>query len=156
MNMDLSSGDCSPPCRASTSALKNRVKWHETKSHIRKKTFLHQIDNRFMTISEHDILDFVAENPSAGRDAIRKDVARDASETTVWWALKRLVDEGRIEVYGRGRATGYQIAGSAVVRAHLSVPYNQRPPVECQAGFPDACIPGNRWYLCRRLIARAC
>ena len=42
------------------------------------------MDNRFMTFSEHDILDFVAENPSAGRNAIHKGVARDASETTVW------------------------------------------------------------------------
>lgn len=100
-----------------------------------------------MTFSEHDILDFVAENPSAGRNAIHKGVARDASETTVWRVLKRLVDEGRLEVSGRGRATGYQIAGSAVVRAHLSVPYNRRPPIEYQAGFLDAYIPGKTWYL---------
>lgn len=100
-----------------------------------------------MAFSEHDILDFVAENPSAGRNAIHKGVARDASETTVWRVLKRLVDEGRLEVSGRGRATGYQIAGSAVVRAHLSVPYNRRPPIEYQAGFLDAYIPGRTWYL---------
>ena len=100
-----------------------------------------------MAFSEHDILDFVAENPSAGRNAIHKGVARDASETTVWRVLKRLVDEGRLEVSGRGRATGYQIAGSAVVRAHLSVPYNRRPPIEFQAGFLDAYIPGRTWYL---------
>lgn len=105
------------------------------------------MDNRFMAFSEHDILDFVAENPSAGRNAIHKGVARDASETTVWRVLKRLVDEGRLEVSGRGRATGYQIAGSAVVRAHLSVPYNRRPPIEFQAGFLDAYIPGRTWYL---------
>ena len=105
------------------------------------------MDNRFMAFSEHDILDFVAENPSAGRNAIHKGVARNASETTVWRALKRLVDEGRLEVSGRGRATGYQIAGSAVVRAHLSVPYNRRPPIEYQAGFLDAYIPGKTWYL---------
>ncbi len=100
-----------------------------------------------MAFSEHDILDFVVENPSAGRNAIHKGVARDASETTVWRVLKRLVDEGRLEVSGRGRATGYQIAGSAVVRAHLSVPYNRRPPIEFQAGFLDAYIPGRTWYL---------
>ena len=105
------------------------------------------MDNRFMAFSEHDILDFVAENPSAGRSAIHKGVARDASETTVWRVLKRLVDEGRLEVSGRGRATGYQIAGSAIVRAHLSVPYNRRPPIGYQAGFLDAYIPGKTWYL---------
>ena len=79
---------------------------------------------RFMALSDQDILDFVGENPGAGRDAIRKGVARDVSETTVWRLLKRMVEEGRLEVSGKGRATGYRIAGGAVVRAHLSTPYN--------------------------------
>ncbi len=100
-----------------------------------------------MAPSYQGILDFVAENPGAGRDAIRKGAAQDVSETTVWRALRRLVDEGRLEVCGRGRATGYQIAGSAVVRAHLSVPWNRRPPAAYQAGFLDAYVPGKTQYL---------
>jgi len=44
-----------------------------------------------MALSDQDILDFVGENPGAGRDAIRKGVARDVSETTVWRLLKRMV-----------------------------------------------------------------
>ena len=42
-----------------------------------------------MALSDQDILDFVGENPGAGRDAIRKGVARDVSETTIWRLLKR-------------------------------------------------------------------
>ncbi len=100
-----------------------------------------------MALSDQDILDFVAQNPGSGRDAIRKGVARDVSETTVWRALKRLVDGGRLEVSGKGRATGYQVAGSAVVRAHLSEPYNRRPPIGYKPEFLDAYIPDKTWYL---------
>lgn len=100
-----------------------------------------------MALTDQDILNFIAANPGAGRDAIRKGVARDVSETTVWRALKRLVDEGRLEVSGKGRATGYQIAGAAVVRAYLLTPYNRRPPVTYRLEFLDAYVPGKTWYL---------
>jgi len=100
-----------------------------------------------MALSDQDILNFAVANPGAGRDAIRKGVARDVSETTVWRALKRLVDEGRLEVSGKGRATGYQIAGAAVVRAYLSTPYNRRPPVTYRPEFLDVYVPGKTWYL---------
>jgi hypothetical protein len=100
-----------------------------------------------MALSDQDILDFVGENPGAGRDAIRKGVARDVSETTVWRLLKRMVEEGRLEVSGKGRATGYRIAGAAVVRAHLSTPYNRRAPVSYRPEFLDAYVPGKTWYL---------
>ncbi|MBB5723519.1 Fic family protein [Loktanella ponticola] len=100
-----------------------------------------------MALTDQDILNFTAANPGAGRDAIRKGVARDVSETTVWRALKRLVDEGRLEVSGKGRATGYQIAGASVVRAYLSTPYNRRPPVTYRPEFLDAYVPGKTWYL---------
>ena len=96
---------------------------------------------------EQDILDFVSGNPGAGRDAIRKGAAKDVSETTVWRALKRLVEEGRLEVSGKGRATGYQLAGSAVVRAHLTVPYNRRSPTSYKPEFLDAYVPDKTWYL---------
>ena len=107
-----------------------------------------------MTLSDQDILNFTAANPGAGRDAIRKGVARDVSETTVWRALKRLVDEGRLEVSGKGRATGYQIAGAGVVRAYLSTPYNRRPPVTYRPEFLDAYVPGKTWYLAEADRAR--
>ncbi len=96
---------------------------------------------------EQDILDFVSGNPGVGRDAIRKGAAKDVSETTVWRALKRLVEEGRLEVSGKGRATGYQLAGSAVVRAHLTVPYNRRSPISYKPEFLDAYVPDKTWYL---------
>ncbi|WP_299969731.1 Fic family protein [uncultured Roseobacter sp.] len=96
---------------------------------------------------KQDILDFVSGNPRAGRDAIRKGAAKDVSETTVWRALKRLVEEGRLEVSGKGRATGYQLAGSAVVRAHLTVPYNRRPPISHKPEFLDAYVPDKTWSL---------
>jgi len=100
-----------------------------------------------MALSDQDVLNFVASNPGAGRDAIRKRVAQDVSETTVWRVLKRLVDDGRLEVSGKGRATGYRIAGAAVVRAHLSTPYNRRSPVPYKPEFLDAYVPGKTWYL---------
>tara|TARA_R110002020_G_scaffold176756_4_gene369201 strand:- start:5806 stop:7092 length:1287 start_codon:yes stop_codon:yes gene_type:complete len=100
-----------------------------------------------MALSDQDILNFIARNPGAGRDAIHRGAARDVSETTVWRALKRLVEEGRLEVSGKGRATGYRIAGAAVVRAHLATPYNRRVPVPYRPDFLDAYVPGKTWYL---------
>lgn len=100
-----------------------------------------------MALLDQDILDFVSRNPGARRDAIRKGAAKDVSETTVWRALKRLVEEGRLEVSGKGRATGYQLAGSAVVRAHLNVPYNRRPPISYKPEFLDAYVPDKTLYL---------
>ena len=115
---------------------------------------MYQYTNRFtlagyrcMALSDQDILDFVGENPGAGRDAIRKGVARGVSETTVWRLLKRMVEEGCLEVSGKGRATGYRIAGGAVVRGHLSMPYNRRAPVSYRPEFLDAYVPGKTWYL---------
>jgi hypothetical protein len=56
-----------------------------------------------------------------------------------------MVEEGRLEVSGKGRATGYRIAGGAVVRAHLSTPYNRRAPVSYRPEFLDAYVPGKTW-----------
>jgi Fic family protein len=100
-----------------------------------------------MALSDQAILDYIAEHPGAGRVAIRRGAAPDTSETTVWRALKRLVDEGRLEVAGRGRATSYTIAGSAVVRAHLTTPYNRRLPVNYRKEFLDNYIPGRTYYI---------
>ena len=100
-----------------------------------------------MALSDQDILNFIADNPGAGRNAIRQAVEPDISQTTIWRILKRLVEEGRLEVSGKGRATGYTIAGSAVVRAHLATPYNRRAPVSYRQAFLDAYVPGKTWYL---------
>ena len=100
-----------------------------------------------MAVSDQEILAFVGENPGARRDAIRRSVARDVSETTIWRLLKRLVEEGRLEVSGKGRATGYKIAGGSVVRAHLSTPYIRRVSVSYRPEFLDAYVPGKTWYL---------
>ncbi len=92
-------------------------------------------------------LGYIADHPGAGRAAIRHAVAPDDDPSTVWRTLRRLVDEGRLEVSGRGRATGYTIAGSAVVRAHLQTPYNRRLPVTYRKDFLDAYVPGKTYYL---------
>ncbi|RAP43217.1 hypothetical protein BYZ73_00455 [Rhodovulum viride] len=93
------------------------------------------------------ILDYIAAHPGSQRETIRREVAREASDTTIWRALRRLVDSGKLQVAGKGRATNYTIAGSAVVRAHLQTPYNRRPPVTYKPEFLDAYIPGRSFYL---------
>jgi len=100
-----------------------------------------------MPSPDQPILDYIADHPGAGRAAIRRAVAPEDDPSTVWRTLRRLVDEGRLEVSGKGRATGYTIAGSAVVRAHLSTPYNRRPPVTYRKDFLDAYLPGKTYYL---------
>lgn len=100
-----------------------------------------------MPSPDQPILGYIADHPGAGRAAIRRAVAPEDDPSTVWRTLRRLVDEGRLEVSGRGRATGYTIAGSAVVRAHLQTPYNRRPPVTYRKDFLDAYVPGKTYYL---------
>ena len=55
-----------------------------------------------MAVSDQAILDYIAANPGAGREDIRRHAARDVSETTVWRALKRLVDDGLATAYTDG------------------------------------------------------
>jgi hypothetical protein len=57
------------------------------------------------------------------------------------------VDEGKLEVSGKGRATGYSLAGSALVRAHLQTPYNRRRPASYKKEFLDRYIPNKTFYL---------
>lgn len=102
-----------------------------------------------MPSPDQPILDYIADHPGAGRAAIRRAVAPEDDPSTVWRTLRRLVDEGLLEVSGKGRATGYTIAGSAVVRAHLNTPYNRRPPVTYRKEFLDAYVPGKTYYLSR-------
>jgi len=103
--------------------------------------------NRFVTFSDQAILDYIAAHPGARREDIRRQAAPDASETTVWRVLKRLVEEGKLEVSGKGRATGYSLAGAAVVRAHLLTPYNRRRPASYKKEFLDRYIPNKTFYL---------
>jgi Fic family protein len=100
-----------------------------------------------MTLSNQAILDYIAAHPGARREHIRRQAAPDASETTVWRALKRLVNEGKLEVSGKGPATGYSLAGPAVIRAHLQTPYNRRRPTSYKKEFLDRYIPDKTFYL---------
>ena len=100
-----------------------------------------------MRVTDQTILDYIAAHTGAGREDIRKDVAPDVSETTMWRTLKRLTDEGKLTVAGKARATGYTIAGSALVRAYLQTPYNRRPPKTYNNEFLDGYVPDRTFYL---------
>lgn len=100
-----------------------------------------------MAITDQDLLEYIAAHRGAGRDDIRRHVAPDVSPPTIWRALKRLVDEGKLEVAGKARATGYSLAGAAVVRAHLQTPYNRRKAVTYRKEFLDRYIPNKTFYL---------
>jgi Fic family protein len=100
-----------------------------------------------MALSDQAILDYIAAHPGARREAIRRHAAQRVSETTVWRALKRLVAEDKLEVTGRGPATGYSLAGSAVVRTYLKTPYNRRKPTHYSKEFLDLYVPGKTFYL---------
>lgn len=100
-----------------------------------------------MPLTDQAILDYIAAHPGARREDIRRHVARDVSAPTIWRALRRLVDEGKLEVAGKGRATGYSPAGASVVHVHLQTPYNRRPPAGYKKEFLDRYIPDKTFYL---------
>ncbi len=100
-----------------------------------------------MSVSKRAILDYVAEHPGAGREAIRRHVAPGASAPTMWRALKRLIEEGSLKRSGKARATGYRLAGADFVRAHLETPYGRRKPVTHNGEFVDRYVPGKSFYL---------
>ena len=100
-----------------------------------------------MSLADQALLDFIADNPGASREEIRRHVAPEVSPTTVWRALKRLVDEGRLEVSGQARATNYSLAGADVVRAHLRTPYNRRRASHYGKEFIDRYVPNKSFYL---------
>lgn len=100
-----------------------------------------------MSVSDQDILGYLADHPGARREDIRRHVAPEASGTTVWRALKRLVDGGELEVSGKSRATVYSLAGPALVRTYLGTPYNRRRPASHNRGFLDRYIPNKTFYL---------
>lgn len=100
-----------------------------------------------MAFSDQAILDYIAAHPGAGRNDVRQQVAPEASPPTIWRALRRLVDEGKLEIAGKARATGYSLAGAAVVRAHLQTPHNRRKPVTYRKEFLDRYIPNKTLYI---------
>lgn len=100
-----------------------------------------------MALTDQALLDYLAARPGARREDIRRHVAPEVSAPTIWRALKRLVDEGRLEVSGKGRATGYSLAGAAVVRAWLQTPYNRRRPVAHNKEFLDRYLPNKTFFL---------
>lgn len=100
-----------------------------------------------MALTDQALLDYIAAHPGAGREDIRRHVAPEVSPPTIWRALKRLVDEDKLEVSGKGRATGYSLAGAAVVRAYLQTPYNRRRPTTYNKEFLDRYIPNKSFYL---------
>ena len=100
-----------------------------------------------MALSKNEILDYIAAHPGARRNEIRRHTAPEVSSPTIWRALKRLVDENKLQVAGKGRATGYSLAGAAVVRAHLATPYNRRKPASYNKDFIDRYVPNRSFYL---------
>ena len=100
-----------------------------------------------MALADKDLLDYIAANPDARRGAIHRNVAPNVSEVTVWRRIKALVEDQKLQVYGRGPSTRYRLAGAAVVRAHLATPYNQRKLAFYNKSFLDAYVPNKNSYL---------
>ncbi len=100
-----------------------------------------------MTPFDQAVLGYIASHPGAGKEDIRRNVTPKSSSSTIWRALKRLINEDRLEVSGKGRATAYRLAGASVVREHLKTPYIQRPSIVYRKGFIDHYIPNENSYL---------
>ena len=100
-----------------------------------------------MAIAEQALLDYIGAHSGVSREDIRKQVAPTAGQATVWRALKRLADEGKVESSGKGRATRYSLAGATAVRLHLQTPCNRRRPVGYKREFIDRYVPNKTPYL---------
>ncbi len=100
-----------------------------------------------MALDDDAILAYIAANQAAGRVDIQRHVAPKASSPTLWRALKRLVDDGRLQTVGKGRATVYRLAGAIAVRKHLETPHYQRRIAFYDKEFINRYIPGKSSYL---------
>ncbi len=100
-----------------------------------------------MKLTDQNIIDYIAAHARARRRDIRNHVAPDSSSVTIWRVLKRLVNEGKLEVSGKGPATVYSLSGSLAVRSHLRIPHNRRKPIGYKRNFPDSYIPNETFYL---------
>ncbi len=95
-----------------------------------------------MILIDRAVLTYVSKHPGCARSEIRREVAPEASTSTVWRALRRLVDAGKLEVVGEGRGTRYRVAGGEAVLAHLKTPTGRRRATA--ASSPDATGPTSR------------
>ena len=100
-----------------------------------------------MMTTDRVILAYVANHPGCGRAQVRRDVVPEASRSTVWRALRRLVDAGKLEVVGEGRATRYRVAGAEAVLAHLLTPAHLRPATRYRREFLRRYRPNESRYL---------
>ena len=100
-----------------------------------------------MILIDRAVLTYVSNHPGCARSEIRRDVAPDASTSTVWRALRRLVDAGKLEVVGEGRGTRYRVAGGEAVLAHLKTPASHRPPARYRSEFAGRYRPNESRYL---------
>ncbi len=100
-----------------------------------------------MLLTDRAVLSYVANHPERSRSQVRRDVAPDASASTVWRALRRLVDDGLLEVVGEGRGTRYRVAGGESVLAHLRTPFQNRPPAVYHSEFVGSYRPNESRYL---------
>ena len=100
-----------------------------------------------MLLTDRAVLSYVANHPECSRSQVRRDVAPDASASTVWRALRRLVDDGLLEVVGEGRGTRYRVAGGEAVLAHLRTPIHRRPPTRYRSEFAGSYRPNESRYL---------
>ena len=100
-----------------------------------------------MLIDERAVLSYVSNHPGCGRSQLRRHLAPDASKSTVWRALRRLVDAGQLQVVGEGRATTYRVAGSEAVLTHLRTPMHLRPPTRYRKEFAGRYRPNETRYL---------
>lgn len=100
-----------------------------------------------MKFTDRNIIDYIANHAPARRRDIRENVAPGSSDATTWRVLRRLVNEGTLEVSGKGPATVYSLSGSFAVRAHLRIPHNRREPAGYRREFPDSYVPNKTFYL---------
>lgn len=100
-----------------------------------------------MLLTDRAVLSYVANHPECSRSQVRRDVAPDASASTVWRALRRLADDGLLEVVGEGRGTRYRVAGGEAVLQHLRTPIHLRAPATYDREFMRSYRPNESRYL---------
>ena len=102
--------------------------------------------DRFIPLTGKGILDALAAHPGAGREQVRRGVAPDVSPVTVWRAPDDLSTRAGLRIPA-GRATGYSLAGTAVVRAHLRMSNKRQRLAVDQKEFIDRYVPNKSFCL---------
>ena len=67
--------------------------------------------------------------------------------STFFRHLTRLIEGGRAQRIGRARASRYRLLGVARIRAHLALPYAQRPAVQYAPEFLERYLPNKTPFL---------